>query len=88
MATAAAILSSVSMRGSCQAGWGKNTRNSQNGNPSKINPEIVACFSSPKTDRQLTSFHQQSTTNSPSKHHAEMPVFAKTPSKNGQINSE
>jgi hypothetical protein len=37
------------------------------GNPTKINPEKVACFSSPKNDRQLTSFHQRSTTNSPSK---------------------
>jgi hypothetical protein len=43
----------------------------------------VACFSSPKTNRQLPSFHQQSTTNSPPKHHVQPPVFAKTPSKNG-----
>src|ERR1700755_1518991 len=56
--------------------------NSQNGNPSKINPEKVACFSNPETDRQLPSFHQQSTTNSPPKHHVQPPVFAKTPSKN------
>jgi hypothetical protein len=56
--------------------------NSQNGNPSKINPEKVARFSSPNPDRQLTSFHQQSTTNSPSKNHVLPPVFAKTPSKN------
>ena len=56
--------------------------NSQNGNPSKINPGKVACFSSPKTDRQLTTFHQQSTTTSPPKHHVQPPVFAKTPSKN------
>jgi hypothetical protein len=42
----------------------------------------VACFSSPKNDRQLTSFHQQSTTNSPSKNHVLHIVFAKTPSKN------
>jgi hypothetical protein len=41
----------------------------------------VACFSSPKTDRQLTSFHHQSTTTSPSKHHVLPPAFAKTPSK-------
>ena len=53
--------------------------NSQNGNPSKINPEKVARFSSPNPDRQLTSFHQQSTTNSPSKNHVLPPVFAKTP---------
>jgi hypothetical protein len=52
------------------------------GNPSKINPETVACFSSLKNDRQLTSFHQQSTTNSPSKNHVLPPAFAKTPSKN------
>jgi hypothetical protein len=56
---------------------------SQNGNPSKINPEKVACFSSLKNDRQLTSFHQQSTTNSPSKNRVLHPVFAKTPSKSG-----
>jgi hypothetical protein len=56
--------------------------NSQNGNPSKIHPEKVACFSSPKTDRQLPSFHQQSTTTSPAKNHVQPPVFTKTPSKN------
>jgi hypothetical protein len=39
-------------------------------------------FSSLKTDRQLTSFHQQSTTTSPPKNHVPPPVFAKTPSKN------
>jgi hypothetical protein len=39
-------------------------------------------FSSAKIDRQLTSFHQQSTTNSPSKYHVLHTVFAKTPSKN------
>src|SRR6266481_2584869 len=43
----------------------------------------VACFSSQKNDRQLTSFYQQSTTNSPSKNHVLHPVFAKTPSKKG-----
>jgi hypothetical protein len=59
-------------------GWSSRP-NSQNGNPSKINPEKVACFSSPNPDRQLTSFHQQSTTNSPSKNHLLPPVFAKTP---------
>jgi hypothetical protein len=53
------------------------------GNPSKINLEKAACFSSRKSDRQLTTFHQQSTTTSPSKHHVLHPVFAKTPSKNG-----
>ena len=42
----------------------------------------MARFSSPNPDRQLTSFHQQSTTNSPSKNHVLPPVFAKTPSKN------
>ena len=56
--------------------------NSQNGNLSKINPEKVACVSSPNSDRQLPSFHQQSTTTSPSKNHVLPPVFAKTPSKN------
>ena len=40
------------------------------------------CFLSPKIDPQLTSFHQQSTTNSPPKNHVQPPVFAKTPSKN------
>jgi hypothetical protein len=56
--------------------------NSQNGKPSKINPEKVACFSSSNTDLQLPSFHQQSTTTSPPKNHIQPPVFAKTPSKN------
>ena len=42
----------------------------------------MACFSSPKTDHQLPSFHQQSTTTSPPKNHVQPPVFAKTPSKN------
>jgi hypothetical protein len=51
------------------------------GIPQKINLGKVACFSSLKTDRQFTSFHQQSTTNSPSKNHVLHPVFAKTPSK-------
>src|SRR5438067_8244604 len=37
-------------------------RDSQNGNPSKINPEKMACFSSPKNDRQRTSI-------SPATHH-------------------
>jgi hypothetical protein len=53
------------------------------GIPQKINPKKVADFSNPKSGRQLTSFHQQSTTNSPSKNHVLHPVFAKTPSKNG-----
>jgi hypothetical protein len=39
-------------------------------------------ISSAKNDRQLTSFHQQSTTNSPSKNHVLHTFFAKTPSKN------
>ena len=56
-------------------------KNSQNGNPPKINPEKVACFSSPKTDCQLPSFHQQSATTSPPKNHVKPPVFAKTPCK-------
>ena len=56
--------------------------NSQNENPSKINPEKVACFSSPNPDHQLPSFHQQSTTTSPQKNHVQPHVFSKTPSKN------
>ncbi len=48
----------------------------------KINIEKVAYFSSRKSDRQLTSFHQQSTTHLPSKNHVLHHVFAKTPSKN------
>jgi hypothetical protein len=39
-------------------------------------------FFDPKNGRQHTSFHQQSTTNSPSKNHILRTVFAKTPSKN------
>jgi len=42
----------------------------------------MAGFSSLKNDRQLTSFYQQSTTDSPSKNHVLHHVFAKTPSKN------
>jgi hypothetical protein len=49
---------------------------------SKINPEKVAYFSSPNPHHQLTTFYQQSTTNSPPKNHAQPPDFAKTPSKN------
>jgi hypothetical protein len=45
----------------------------------KIKLEFVACFSHPKSDRQLTSFHQQSTTNSPPKNHVLSPIFAKNP---------
>src|ERR1700730_488688 len=56
---------------------------SQNGKHPKINPEKVACFSTPKKDPQLTSIHQHPTTNSPAKNHVLHPVFAKTPSKNG-----
>ena len=48
-------------------------------NPSKINPEKVACFSSRKNDRQLTSFHQQSTTTSPPKNHVLPPRFCQNP---------
>jgi hypothetical protein len=51
----------------------------------KINPESVACFSHPESDRQSTTFDQHSTTNSPSKNHALPPVFAKTASKNTEI---
>ena len=63
-------------------GWSSRP-NSQNGNPSKINPEKVACFSSPNPDHQLTIFHHQSTTTSPSKNHVLPRVFAKTPAKTG-----
>jgi hypothetical protein len=66
----------------------KYKTDSRNGNRSKINPRKVACFSSPKNDRQLTSFHQQSTTHSPSKNHVLHLVFAKTPSKNGGTSLE
>src|ERR1700693_3684594 len=48
---------------------GRCDPHSQNGNPSKINPEKVACFSSPKNDRQLTSVspatHYKSTRENP-----------------------
>jgi hypothetical protein len=63
-------------------GGGLQDRIPKNGNPSKIKPEKVSCFSSPKPDRQLTSFHHQSITTSPQKNHVLPPVFAKTPSKN------
>jgi hypothetical protein len=42
----------------------------------------VENFSCLKCERQLTSFHQQATTNSPSKNHVLHTVFAKNPSKN------
>jgi hypothetical protein len=64
------------------AGWRIRGWTEKNGNPSKINPEKVKYCSSPKTDHQLASFHQQSTTTSPPKNHIQPPVFAKTPSKN------
>jgi hypothetical protein len=47
----------------------------------KINPESVAYFSISKSDRQQTTIHHDSTTNSPSKDHVLPPVFAKTPCK-------
>jgi hypothetical protein len=43
---------------------------SQNGNPSKINPERKWHVSSPKTTVNAPAFHQQQpTTNSPAKNH-------------------
>jgi hypothetical protein len=48
----------------------------------KINPESVAYFLRPEFDRQQTTIHHDSTTNSPSKNHVLPPVFAKTPCKN------
>ena len=56
-----------------------NEPNSQNRNSTKINPEKAACFSSPNPDRQLPSFHQQSTTTSPPKNHVQPPVFRQNP---------
>jgi hypothetical protein len=54
---------------------------SQNGNPSKINPEKVANFSSPKNDRQLPAF----TSNPPQIHHQKTmfctPFLPKPPAK-------
>jgi hypothetical protein len=35
-----------------------------------------------KSDRQQTTIHHNSTTNSPSKNHAKTPAFPKTPCKN------
>jgi hypothetical protein len=43
----------------------------------------VACFSIPKSDRQRTTFYQQSTTNSPSKNHVLHTRFCKITCKNG-----
>jgi hypothetical protein len=65
-------------------GW-PSTPNSQNGNPSKINPEKVACFSSLKPDRQLTSnppqlHHQKTTSNHP--------FLPKPPAKRGPTTSK
>jgi len=44
----------------------------------------VACFSGPKSDRQTTTIHHASTTNSPSKNHIQTPVFRKNHRKNEQ----
>jgi hypothetical protein len=49
----------------------------------KINLERVENFRARKMTVNLPAFHQQSTTNSPSKNHILLTVFAKTPSKNG-----
>ena len=49
------------------------------GIPQKINPEKVACFSSPNPDRQLPSLHQQSTTTSPPKNYVLPPRFCQNP---------
>src|SRR5580693_5307505 len=61
----------------------RHKTHSQNGNPSKINPEKVEIFRARKTTVNAPAFHQQPTTNSPPKYHVLHPVFAKTPSKNG-----
>jgi hypothetical protein len=61
----------------------KRELHSQNGNPSKINLAKMENFRRRKMTVNLPAFHQQSTTNSPSKNHILHTVFAKTPSKNG-----
>jgi len=43
--------------------------------------EIRDIFSDPKNDRLNTTICHDSTTDLPSKNHAQSPVFAKTPSK-------
>jgi hypothetical protein len=47
----------------------------------KIKLKKVACFSDPKSVRQHTTIHQQSTTTSPQKNHAKTHIFAKPPAK-------
>jgi hypothetical protein len=42
----------------------------------------VACSSSPKYRRQVTTLHQQNTTITPPKNHVYATIFPKTPSKN------
>src|SRR5258707_311159 len=54
-------------------------------NSQKINPESEENFRSPKSDRQHTTIHHASTTNSPSKNHVQPRVFRKIPRKNGKI---
>jgi hypothetical protein len=49
----------------------------------KINPVKVACFSRPKTDRQLTNFSPAIHHNFTTKIHIQPPVFAKTSPRNG-----
>jgi hypothetical protein len=46
---------------------------------------IRGMFFDPENERQHTTIHHDSTTNSPAKNHVLPPVFAKTPSKNAQI---
>ncbi|MCU1248350.1 MAG: hypothetical protein JWQ49_1379 [Edaphobacter sp.] len=57
---------------------------SQNGNNKKINPEAEENFSGPKSDREPTTIHHTSTTNSPAKNHIETAHFHKNPCKNAQ----
>jgi len=50
----------------------------------KINPEAVENFSGPKKDREPTTIHHTSTTNSPAKNHIQTAHFHKNPCKNAQ----
>src|ERR1700722_13125375 len=50
--------------------------------PHQNKVENSESFSSPKSDRQFTTFYQQPTTISPAKNHTESLVFYKTPCKN------
>jgi hypothetical protein len=61
---------------------GRTTTQFPKREPAKINLKKLSYFLARKSDRQLTTDHHQTTTNSPSKNHVQHTVFSKTPNKN------